>query len=266
VIAADRTLVLRTYPLRDTSLIVCLLGHEHGRLRLVANGSRGRRNPFGASFVVGNEVDLVFSLAAGRELGTVREATLRRAWVAGTSRLEVMATGLAVAELLDRLVPEGARAPDLLAAALDALAALASSPDRATALLVFWRFELILLGHLGLQPALDACSACGARLLEGGWLQVGDGALRCRRCRRAAPGDVRLEPETAALLAALGGGDLGAPALAARRAVAVVLHRLLTRHVERYRYPTALRLLKKVDMHAGSSARASDFRSDPETA
>src|SRR5262245_3984589 len=113
MIATDRGLVLRTYALRETSKIVCILGFEHGRLRFVAHGGRAARSRFGASLEPGNEIEVVYSLAPQRELGTLRETTLRRPWLAGTRQLETLATGWATLELLERLVPEGAGEPGL---------------------------------------------------------------------------------------------------------------------------------------------------------
>jgi recombinational DNA repair protein (RecF pathway) len=235
VIATDRGLVLRTYPLRETSQIVSVLGREHGRLRLVANGSRGGRNRFGASLEVGNEVEVVFSLVAGRDLGTVREAVLRHAWVAGTPRLDVLATGLAVVELVDRVVPEGAHDVAVLDAALAALAAQGASADRAEAILGFLRFELELLGALGVQPAV------GVGLGLGPQAAAAATELEAGRLPRATSADVR-------------------------RRIGLALHRLLTAHVDRYRYPRALALLKKVDSSPSGGVESASSADDLETA
>jgi DNA repair protein RecO len=266
VIGSDRGLVLRTYKLRETSQIVSLLAHAHGRLRLVANGSRGGRHRFGASLEVGNEIDLVFALPPGRELGTVREATLRQAWLAGARRLEVVATGLAVVELLDRVVPEGAQDPGLLHTGLAALAAQRTSADRAGAVLAFLRFELALLGQLGLQPALVGCVRCGRATGDAAWLDLRAGALVCGRCTPAGRA-MRLEAPAVALLGALASGTPppAPPAPAARRAAGLALHRLLSTHVERYRYPRALALLKKVDTSAANRSRPGAAMHERET-
>jgi DNA repair protein RecO (recombination protein O) len=180
--------VLRSYPLRETSKIVCILGFEHGRLRLVAQGSRAARSRFGASLEPGNEIEIVYSLGPQRDLGTLREATLRRPWLAGTRALEPLAAGLATLELLERLVPEGAAEPSLGLETVAALAALRDSVGRAPALHIFYAFELRLLGRLGLRPALAACDSCGDAAGErSGCLDLEAGAFRCRRCGTSGP-------------------------------------------------------------------------------
>lgn len=248
MIATDRGLVLRVYKLRETSKIVSFLGLDHGRIRLVAHGGRGPTHPFGASLEPGNEIDLVFSTGA-RDLGTLREAMLRHAWVARARRLDAVGAGLAVVELLDQVVPEGAQDRALVLDGLAALAQTAASPDRAAALQAFLGFELALLSRLGLQPAVQACARCGRPAGEtAAWIDLRAGVVVCAGCGGRAANWIALAPEAARLLAALAaGGRPGASAPSARRTVGLVLHRLLGMHLEGYKYPRSLALLKKVD-------------------
>jgi recombinational DNA repair protein (RecF pathway) len=125
---------------------------------------------------------------------------------------------------------------------------LARSPDRGGALGAFYRFELALLGRLGLEPALQACPACGraAGTVPAG-LELRDGALYCGTCSVPGAGRLALAADVAAALAGLGRGEVPAAGPRVRRSIGLVLHRLLEVHVERYRYPRALALLKKGD-------------------
>src|SRR5262245_27642980 len=251
MIASDHGLVLRVHKLRETSKIVSLFGRAEGRVRLVAHGGRGPHHRFGASLEVGNEVDIGFSLAAGRDLGTLRGAALRRAWIAGTGRLEAFAAGLAVVELLDRVLPDGARDAGLYGDALDALAGVSRADGRAAVLGAFYAFELALLSRLGLRPDLGACCRCGRPAGHGpAVLELHAGRLACSTCASRGAGRLALSSEVATALAALGGGEARLDAARTRRGVGVVLHRLLGIHIEAYRYPRSLDLLKKVDIDA----------------
>ena len=60
MIIQDRGLILRTWPLRETSRIVSAQTSGNGKVRLVARGVRGPRSRAGASLEPGNEVELVF--------------------------------------------------------------------------------------------------------------------------------------------------------------------------------------------------------------
>ena len=248
---SDRGLVLRVIPLRETSQIVSILGRQHGKLRLVARGVRAPGSRAGASLQSGNEVEFVFTLRPGRELGNLREASLHRGWLGGLRRLEPLAVGWAALELLERVVPDGAMEEGLLDDAWCYLEALQSAPDRGAAVLLFYAFELRLLERLGLRPGLDTCRACGGRPSGTVTLDLAEASWACGRCRPPGSSGWNLPEETVGVLRSLqaepwGAGDLHA-AVRTRRSVGVVLHRLLGMHLERYRYPHALRLLRRSD-------------------
>jgi DNA repair protein RecO len=271
MIESDRGLVLRTHHLRESAKIVSLLGFTSGRLRLVAHGARTARSRFAASLEPGNEIDLVFAQTPGRELGTLREAAVRRAHLAGARRLDILGAGMAVLELLDRLVPEGAHEPGLAAATVDMLAALRSGTTRAGSLLLFYAFELRLLDRLGAWPDLEACAGC-ARVLgpAGGFLDVCAGSLFCSGCG-GGRGRVGLPGAAAVLLADLAGRrweeiERRPTEPHERRLAGVLLHRLLAAHVDRYRVPHALALLKKVDTAAPGRLSAHASTAFPGTA
>jgi hypothetical protein len=105
---------------------------------------------------------------------------------------------------------------------------------------------------MGLEPQLGHCATCGLAAGErAGSLDVRAGAYRCRACP-GGEGRLLLPAEAARLLAAAASGSAEEVAQLestprSRRLVGIALHRLLATHLERYRYPRSLALLKKVD-------------------
>jgi DNA repair protein RecO (recombination protein O) len=262
MIIADRGLILRTWPLRETSRIVAALLRESGKVRLVARGVRGPRSRIGANLEPGNEVELVFHLNPERELGQLRESTLVQPWLTRAARLDSMAVGWACLELLDRVVPEGAPGGSLLDLAWEVLKALEGCSRRQEAVLHFYAFELALLRELGHEPQLTACRLCGEPPSRAMWLDVEAAAWSCETCRTPGEQGMHLSPEAAAILALLWNASWRAEGLiseaADRRSVGLALHRLLTIHVEKYRYPRSLQLLKtapdsRPDLPSGES-------------
>ncbi len=253
MLGRDRGLVLRILPLGETSLIVSVLAREHGRLRLVARGVRGPRGRAGASLEAGNEIDFVFSARPDRDLGTLREVVLVRPWLGGLRRLEAMAVGLAALELLEAGVPEGAAEEGLLDAAWSFLATLTRVRERASALMLFYAFELQLLARCGLAPELQACRACGGGPTAHVLLDALEASWICGRCAHpgAGPLGLRLPGAVVQVLQAMSlqpweAGELETT-LECRRLVGRTMHRLLTAHLERYHYPRAFAMLQKVD-------------------
>jgi recombinational DNA repair protein (RecF pathway) len=192
----------------------------------------------------------------------MREASLHRGWLGSLRRLEPLAVGWAALELLERVVPDGAMEDGLLDDAWCYLEALQSAPDRGAAVLLFYAFELRLLERLGLRPALDTCRACGGPPSGMVKLDLTEASWACGRCRPPGSSGWVLPEETVGVLGSLqaqpwGAGDLQA-GVRARRSVGVVLHRLLGAHLDRYRYPNALRLLRRPEIR-GSKPDPSGF-------
>src|SRR6266478_5775898 len=72
-----RGVVLRLYPLTETSLIVNWLTPGFGRLSTVAKGARRPKSPFGGKLDLFYVADFSFSRSRRSELHTLREVALR---------------------------------------------------------------------------------------------------------------------------------------------------------------------------------------------
>src|SRR5437879_8044234 len=70
-------LILRLYPLTETSLIVHWLTGNIGRLATVAKGARRPKSPFRGKLDLFYLADLSFSRSRRSELHTLREVSLR---------------------------------------------------------------------------------------------------------------------------------------------------------------------------------------------
>lgn len=240
-IVKDRAVILRTYEYHETSLIVVVLTGRHGKLRLLA---RGARRTAAAGIRTGGVGEIVFYLRQDRGLQTLKEADMRNAVEAGgdLDRLCMLQAGL---ELVDRSTV-GREADEgffrLLEAFLDALVAPGDP------WLIFFTLETLMLKALGVFPGTDRCTGCGRRLAGDEWLiDTGEGSVACATCR-----DDGHRPVTADARRLLGriesGGfpaiEAGSMPAALRREVGRLLHELFARHVEGYRLPGALRILK----------------------
>ena len=244
MISRDRGLVLRTLKLGETSLIFSVLTPAHGRVRLVAHGARSARSRWAGILQAGNEIDLVFFLRPGRDLGHAREATLVRARLAGLRHLDTIGVGWAVLELLERLLPEGVPEAWILEDAGQAFDALWGCVRRESALLLLCAFELRLLSRMGHAGPLDRCGSCGTS--QGpGWLEVHHATRRCARCGRAG---MRLGEETLDLLTRLVRAPWDPEVDAepgSRRQIVVAVHRLCEMHLNGYRVPRGLVFLRQ---------------------
>jgi DNA repair protein RecO (recombination protein O) len=188
--AIDRALLLRRTPFGESSLVVQALSARHGRVSILAKGAYRTSSRYFAVLDLVDTLELDWQSNPRAELATLRSGSVlvRRAAIpAVPQRFRAATSVLELAEITSRA---GQPEPELFARseqALDRLQAGAETPDAVLA-----RFELELLGLLGLPPSLEMCAACagdaapvdaaGARVA----FSAGAGGRLCRSCAEEA--------------------------------------------------------------------------------
>ena len=240
-------LVLRTIKLGDTSKIVSVLSHEHGRIRLVAKGARQLQSRWFAALEPGNEVELLVYAHPGRELWMLSDAQLLRGALAFGCGLPKLLHLFAALELAERLLPEQEPQPGISALYRHFLArwhkaSAAGMPG------LFFALELALAEQLGIALDVLSCAECGVALAraERAAFAVSDGVLRCASC--AGPLGRWLDGAT---LSRLGGLAMGVERANLDEmdehecgSIGRVLHEHLRFHLPNYRVPRSLYWLR----------------------
>ncbi len=168
-------LIMRTWPLTETSLIVEWLTAESGRLSTAAKGARRPRSPFLGRLDVFYEARITFVRSRHSELHTLREVRLLRTHDVLRRDLDRLALAAYCARLLEQSTETDTPVPRLYELMRGLLARLDTHP--AAPQLVF-AFELKLLRELGLQPVPERTSldAVGrellVRLTQSDWPEV----------------------------------------------------------------------------------------------
>ena len=144
-------LVLRTYPLTETSLIVHWLTREYGRIATVAKGARRAKSPFRGKIDLFFLCDLSFARAGKSELHTLREVTLLEAPTALRTDLSLLQRVSYAAALITQTTETDTSVPDLFELFRSFLQFAGSASAGPVFVLAF---ELKLLQTLGLAPAL----------------------------------------------------------------------------------------------------------------
>lgn len=209
----SEAIVLRHVKQGDTSQVVTLLAREGGKIAVMAKGSRKPGSRFGAGLGLFHLSHVRYRERANRDLVFLDSCELRRSFDSLTHDVFGYASAGVCAELVDRLVPQGAASEeifDLLVETVGILADTAPLPTgeemRAVALPV--TFQAKLMDVLGIAPELTGCVACGStELEESSSLSARRGGLLCRRCR-AAEGGRRLGKDTVRFLRASLFGEL----------------------------------------------------------
>jgi DNA repair protein RecO (recombination protein O) len=220
-----QAVVLGRRPRGEADLVLDLLTREAGRLQALAPSGRRSRRRFGGCLEPFGGVEVVLREGRGG-LWRLEEARLLEAHLGLRADLVTIGQAAYVCELVGAAVREGEEAASLLARLEGTLSALDEGPLEVAGLR---RFELDLLGLLGLAPRLVACLACGATEATGWRFAPEEGGVLCARCAGPSPGQP-LSLETLGWLRALQRGEEPpAPDAEASRAARELLDQLLAR-------------------------------------
>ena len=144
-------LVLRTYPLTDTSLIVHWLTPNFGRIATVAKGARRPKSPFLGKLDLFYLADFSFTRSRRSDLHTLREVNLRETHPALRRDLGWLQQASYCAMLIQQSTEAETPLPAVFELMRDLLGHLAKQPPQPQTM---FAFELKLLNELGLKPEL----------------------------------------------------------------------------------------------------------------
>jgi DNA repair protein RecO (recombination protein O) len=243
----DEGIILKTSRRGETSLDLVFLGRLGGKIRLIAKGAMNQKSGFRGALEPGHHLDIVYYFKPERTVYYLKEASVRSIPSSGRNSLDSLAVLLAALELLDQVC--FAASPD--ERLVDATLTYLQLPPAADPLFMFLVFELILLDALGALPDFFSCADCG-RDTGGGRYDPKSGECLCREHAGAYPAGAEVEnlsPELMELMTecfnrpldSLGTKEV-VPAL--RKDLGKIIHRTYTYHVQGYRLPESLKLLK----------------------
>jgi DNA repair protein RecO (recombination protein O) len=249
-ILKDRAVIRRTFDFGESSIVAVALTREHGKVRLLAKGARGRGSAFYGDLRTGNLGEVVFYFRDERGLQLLKEIESRSTFNSGREDLERLCILQAGLEVVDRSIVEresDERAFDLLESFI---MALPSCKDPWT---VFFGLEIQLLLVAGLFPQADRCDIC-KNPLTGGSLGVNpsSGVVTCGACGDA--GTIYLSPASFVAFSRLKDcGPVGLDGVELspeqRGEIGKLLHSMFLSQIDGYRLPLALRILKGVNRH-----------------
>lgn len=175
-----RGLILREAKYKESDKILTILTETEGKLTAKARGVARTRSKLSAATQL-----LCFSeltLFGNKGYWTINEATTVEQFRGLRGKLELLALGSYIAELLEAVSDEDCPEPEILQLGLNSLYALSEGicpPEQVKA-----AFELRLMCLSGYRPELEGCASCGRADIENGWLLPAHGELYCSDCPR----------------------------------------------------------------------------------
>lgn len=193
-----RAIVLDKTKLKETDLILTLLGESGRQIRAVAKGARKPGGRLAARCELCCEVDLL--LAHGRNLDVVSQADLLAAPLGAQPSYELLSAGSAVVEVAERCSFEDADDPFVFSITRAVLSAMQGADAQHLDLLVA-AYVFKLLSHLGYRPDYESCVACGDE--DPRWFSAVAGGVLCGSCASSVAGAEELDPVVLAWLSSL---------------------------------------------------------------
>lgn len=188
--------VMGSFPLGESDLLVTFFSRQHGTLRGVARRARRLRSRLGGALEMFTLGDLVFFDGGRSELVQVDHFDVARPFARLREDLERLGQAAWIVECVGRLTGERDAHPALFSLLVRALTAIDAGEPPARLALAFGLRCVDALGH---RLRLDGCVSCGRRLrgAEGRLaLDLEAGGLVCGDCERVFPAARPLAPAT----------------------------------------------------------------------
>lgn len=175
-----RGLVLREVAYKESDKILTVLLEGQGKATVKAQGCRRKNSPLAACSQL-----LVYSdmtLYDYQDRLSLKEAVTLNEFRGVREDITRLALGSYFAEVCEAVAEEGVETPGLLPLILNSLYALdkLGKPEA----LVKAAFEMKLCCLIGYEPLLEGCAICGKEEATEPQLNLSEGVLHCKACRR----------------------------------------------------------------------------------
>lgn len=179
MIHKTEAIVIKTQPLRSSSLIVTFLSRSFGKLKGVAKGVRHEREPRSAFYELFTHLEIVFYEKTRSDLHLISDAAVIETNDNLRTKLSSISYASYFAELADCFLEVHDAHESLFDLMCFCFRYLPSiEPERVARI-----FETKLLTETGLLPFLESCLECRAALPEGGFFSVAQGSVFCHQCQ-----------------------------------------------------------------------------------
>jgi len=188
--------VVGSFPLGESDLLVTFYSREHGKIRGVAKAARRMRSRFTGTLELFTLGELVFFDTGRSELLRIDHFDVVRPLGGLREDLEILGQAAWIVECITRLTPEHDRHVALYGLLVRALRTLETSTCPARVALCFGVRCLEIVGH---RPRLDTCGGCG-RSYPFTRASLGQGSVLCEPCARQEADVTPVSPGAVAAL------------------------------------------------------------------
>jgi DNA repair protein RecO (recombination protein O) len=179
-------IIVKRINLGESDRIVTALSSDNGKIRFVAKGVRKIKSKFGGNLEPFYKSELL--LVTGKNLDILSNAQIKDTYLPTKPDLEQLKAANLIGEIIDRIVPDNERDPELFSLLEKSLQKL---DDPRVALLFF---ESQFYRHSGVFPYITKCVRCQESSVSYFSLHA-NGAL-CENCRRQFADSLPVKSDT----------------------------------------------------------------------
>ncbi len=187
---SDEAFLIQSVPYGEAHLILHFLTQEQGRISLMAMGARKSKRRSSGLLDYLNQIQLSYRPSHKGGLGILETVELRESFPLIRKDYERTWVALSWLQILRRLVPEGARTPEIFSLLQQCLRVLGYRAHEWVDLV----FQKKLLGVLGYQLELGRCSHCGYAQAKTYVFQAQLGGFLCHSCEGLGSGKKHYAP------------------------------------------------------------------------
>lgn len=200
--AKDKAVCIRAIDYSDTSQIATFFTEHHGKVDIIAKGSRRQKSKFGGPLEMFSFGQIVFSYTEVSNLATLIEFDQLPLASQLAFNLDAMNISLFAAELVYALTEKFDPHKELFESLVEFLKNAEQTKDKKELMILLIVFQLSILKETGLQPSIRSCSNCAHEFSDMNYVYFSGSAsgLVCRDCENSFPDKIRLSPQAARAL------------------------------------------------------------------
>lgn len=196
-IISTEAVVLRTVPLRETSVIAFFFTRSHGKVNGVLKGIRKDPRKFRTSLDKLSVNDIIFYQYRNSDIHLISHCDMKEHFPAIRVDIKRMTAADYACELLNKIMPVEQKNEPVYTLLLDYCRSLGEARDPGR---LVHMFQIKLLALSGFRPHIDSCVQCASAVTHKAKFSTRQGGLVCPRCERREPGLIPVSPGALASL------------------------------------------------------------------
>ncbi len=192
-IIKEKSIIIRTVPYSDSSLIITFFGENRGKYRGIFKGAKKRKGN-SASTELFNVVETIYYYRENREMYVISDMTLIKHHYVIRENLEALKYASGAAELVFELIPENEEHP-MLFRGLERYYNVLNEMNQNAGVL-FLKFLRFFIKEAGYDLQTGNCHICGKKMPDGKAVSINyDSGIICNECKSETVSFFSFRPE-----------------------------------------------------------------------